>query len=50
MEAWEGDKNRRFANAILESPADVQLDRASLAHEAQVQRKQEEWLQGRGLR
>jgi creatinine amidohydrolase len=41
---------RRFADAMLESPADVQLDRASLAHEAQVQRKQEEWLRGRGLR
>jgi hypothetical protein len=39
----------RFADEMQQSPVDVQLDRASLEHEAQVQRRQEEWLRRRGL-
>jgi len=40
---------RRFSDEMLESPAEVQLDRASLEHEARVQHRQEEWLRRRGL-
>jgi hypothetical protein len=40
---------RRFSDEMLESPADVRLDRASLEHEERVQRRQEEWLRRRGL-
>jgi creatinine amidohydrolase len=40
---------RRFSDEMLESPADVRLDRASLEHEARMQRRQGAWLRRNNL-
>jgi creatinine amidohydrolase/Fe(II)-dependent formamide hydrolase-like protein len=40
----------RFADIALDSPVEQRLDRASLDHEAQVQRKQDDWISRRGYR
>ena len=34
----------RFADEMQKSPTDVALDNASLKHEAEIKRKQEDWL------
>lgn len=34
----------RFGDEMLQSPADVALDNNSLKHEAEIERKQDEWL------
>jgi hypothetical protein len=49
LDGLDGREIRRFSVEMLESPADVRLDRASLEHEARVQRRQEEWLRSRSL-